>query len=162
MLVRSSKGSFVLVMSMPECVTKGGSSMLNLLKVTTLSVLLTGCATTPVSLSEAIPIPADRQLLFGSASASTSPVIITRDVGILGTGCATRVTVDGKLAALIRSGEKLTLNLPSSTVVVGAEPDGICGGGLVEIEAKPQGTEPLLFRIASEEGGIRLYRTARR
>jgi hypothetical protein len=81
---------------------------------------------------------------------------------MLGAACATRVTVDGKLAALVRSGEKLALNIPLGTVVLGAEPDGICGGGLVEIEAKAQGAEPLLFRIAAEEGGIRLFRTTKR
>jgi len=136
--------------------------MLKLLKFSTLLVLMAGCATTPVPLSEAAPVPAERQFLFASPVGGTAPIVITRDVGMLGAGCATRVTVDGKLAALVRSGEKLILNIPSGTVVLGAEPDGVCGGGLVEIEAKPQGIEPTLFRIAAEEGGIRLYRTAKR
>ena len=123
---------------------------------------LVGCATTPIPLSEAVPVPPDRQFLFAIPVGGTAPIVITRDIGMLGTGCATRVTVDGKLAALVRSGEKVTLNIPSGTVVLGAEPDGICGGGLVEIEAKPQGAAPILFRIAADEGGIRLYRTTKR
>ncbi|MDO8374968.1 MAG: hypothetical protein Q7K57_57530 [Burkholderiaceae bacterium] len=136
--------------------------MLKLLKAVSLLALLSGCATTPVPLSEATAVPADRQFLFAIPVGGTAPIVITRDIGMLGTGCATRVTVDGKLAALVRSGEKVTLNIPLGTAVLGAEPDGICGGGLVEIEAKPQGTDPILFRIAAEEGGIRLFRTARR
>jgi hypothetical protein len=77
---------------------------------------------------------------------------------MLGAGCAaTRVTVNGKLDALVRSGEKLTLNIPLGTVVLGAEPEGICGGGVVEIEAKPQGVALIWFGIAAEEGGIACF-----
>lgn len=107
-------------------------------------------------------MPPNRQFLFAIPVGGTAPIVITSDIGMLGTRCATRVTVDGKLAALVRSGEKLTLSIPSGTVVLGVEPDGICGGGLVEIEAKPQEADSILFRIAAEECGIRLYRTARR
>ena len=123
--------------------------------------LISGCATTPISSGQADPVPADRQLRFRAPASNTVPVSITRDSGFVSSACATRVFVNGELAAYVRAGERVTLNVPAGEVILGAQPDGICAGGLVETQAILQLGRQIQFRIGYDHNGsIGLYRTA--
>ena len=92
---------------------------------------LGGCATTPLSSNEAAPVSTSSHLSFKQASNDTVPVMVIRDSGFMGSACNTKVTVNGKLAALLASGEKVLLHIPVGEVFIGAEASGICAGGLV-------------------------------
>ena len=88
-----------------------------------------------------------------------------RDTGITASACATSVYVNGEVAAYVRSGEKVTLNIPAGDVILGVQPDGVCGlgGGLVELEAKVQPGRLMHYRIGYDQSGsVGLYRTIER
>lgn len=133
----------------------------NVAKMLVVIAVMSGCATTPIPSSQADNVSAERHLRFRSAASGTVPIVITRDAGLMSSACSTRVFVNGELAANIRAGEKVTLNIPAGDVILGAQPDGICAGGLVEIEARLQAAKPSQYRIGYDHNGsLGLYRTA--
>ena len=120
-----------------------------------------GCATTPISSQQATPVPEERQFLYRHGGADTAQVLVKRDTGFMGSACATRVYVDGKLAAYVDSGEKVIFHIPAETVIIGAEPHGICGGGLIEAVAQLSPGKQVQFRISIDQtASMGLYRTA--
>jgi len=136
------------------------------MKLPVLAILLlalAGCATTPVPISEATPVPAARHLAFKSPGVGTAPVVIRRDSGFQASACATQVFVNGALAAYIRSGEIVTLHVPAGAVIFGAMADAICAGGLVEKQATLTAGTTTHFRIGYDtNGALGLYVTATR
>lgn len=136
-------------------------SSIKLLTLLLMVAVLPGCATTPIGGNQANNIPAERHLRFKNQSSDTASVIVTRDTGFMSAACATRVFVNGELAAYVRAGERVTLNISAGEIILGAQPDGICAGGLVEIEAKLQAGRIIRYRIAYDHNGsLGLYRTA--
>ena len=125
-------------------------------------LLLAGCATEPIPNSEAGSIPMQRHLLFRDPAPGAAPVVVIRDPGFLGAACATQLLVNDKVAAYVNAGEKVTLHIPEGTVILGAEPDGICGGGRIEVEAKLQAGQKVSYRIAKSQTGSGFYRTTDR
>ena len=77
-------------------------------------VMLAGCST-PVTSSDAKPVPADR--IFGyqvkPQGVDFGTLVITRDTGFVGGGVAVTVSIDGKQAAALRTGERVTLYVPA-------------------------------------------------
>lgn len=125
--------------------------------------LLAGCSTTPVSLSEATPVPQDRHLAYKHAGDNTGAVVVRRDSGIQSSMCATQILVNGRIAAYIRTGERITLHLPAGDFILGAVADSICAGGLVELRAQATPGTPQHFRIGYDSNGtFGLYATATR
>ena len=155
----------VLALAMPQnFIPRKANMSTRLTNISTLLIaiaILSGCATTPMPSAQAEHIPAERQLGFRSATSGTVPVIITRDSGFMSSACATLILVNGTPAAYVRAGEKVTLNIPVGDTILGAQPDGICAGGLVEVEAKLQAGKPNNYRIGYDQNGsLGLYRTA--
>jgi hypothetical protein len=100
-----------------------------------LTVSLTACATQPVSIYQASPVPSSRilapQLL--SQAQYTGSLIIKRDSGFMGSACTIRVFVNTVPVADLAPSEKIELFVPLGEHVVGATPTGIlCGGGSSE------------------------------
>lgn len=88
-------------------------------------VLATACATSPVALSEAKPVPADR--VFAHSQPIDEPsgqLVVVRDQGALGAACPIALYVDGQIAAHFRTSETLTFHLPVGQHVIGAGPSG--------------------------------------
>ena len=125
-------------------------------------LILSGCSsTTPIASRNAVHIPSDRHLNFKKPHPDASVVIITRDKGLAGSLCATRVYANGKLAAYVKPGEKVQLHVRSSQIILGIQPDGICGGAFVEREVKTSPSKPSYYRISYDHGGtMGLYPTA--
>ncbi|MCE5232912.1 MAG: hypothetical protein ABFC67_10770 [Mizugakiibacter sp.] len=93
-------------------------------------LLLTACATKPISLVDAKPVPADRLLAFSTPSvAGSGELTVVRDVGLTGGGCYLGVFVNHELAVEIDRGERATLYLPAGRFVVSAKSVGraLCG-----------------------------------
>ena len=112
----------------------------------------------PISNSAATSVSA---LRYAHARPGTVPVLVKRDSGFMGAACSTRLYVDGELVAYLGAGEKVILNVPVGEVIIGAEPGGMCAGGLVEREARLTSERRIAFRIGIDHtGSMGLYRTS--
>ncbi|WP_153066562.1 hypothetical protein [Xanthomonas arboricola] len=91
--------------------------------------LLASCATKPVSDGAAVSVPSDRAYLYQAAIADGGTLVVTRDAGFQGSACDVGVLIDGKDAARLKPGERVTFNLPAGEVILGAKPvgAGLCG-----------------------------------
>ena len=70
------------------------------------ALLLAGCATTPTAPSRATPVPRDRLLAFQDTTQErNATLVVTRDSGILGSGCFLSFLIDGVHAARFDVGE---------------------------------------------------------
>jgi len=100
-------------------------------------ILIAGCATRPVSNSEAVPVP-DVRILESKYSSSITlmgNVNIKRDSGVFGSACTTRLYINSVPVADIQPSEILSLNLPSSEYIFSVWPNGVCGGGMSEVKS---------------------------
>ena len=118
-------------------------------------LLMSGCATSAISTSEAQPVPADRML---SAEYSVNRpdrclVIVKRDTGSAGSECTSRLLVDGKPVADLATGEKVTLYLPLGEHIIGADPNGECHGGLSTTSVTALRGQPATLRIQYGSNG---------
>ena len=133
------------------------------------AVLLTSCAATePIALAEAKQVPFANQLLYhdpnrqgasividggdvvaqeprqATADAQTVPVTIVRDQGFFGAGLAATVLVNGRAAAYLGAGEKVTLHIPPGNYVIEA---ALAGRYRAESILPVQAGRPLYYRI---------------
>lgn len=127
--------------------------------------ILTGCASTPVSTSEAIQIPDSRVLDGGRQyllpTKNSGIFIVKRDSGIMGAACSTKIYLNGKSIADLDTSEKVVLNLPVGEYIVSAEPNGVCGGGLTEVKFNVKDNSQSVFRYGtSGNGSPSIYSTA--
>lgn len=87
--------------------------------------LAAACATRPVALTEAKPVPVDRVFAYSQAHVGPSgTVVIVRDAGHMGGGCPLALYVDGVLAAHVRTSETVTLTVPAGNHIFGGGPAG--------------------------------------
>ena len=143
-------------------------SVSTILKVFILSfnaVLLIGCASTPVSTSEAVSVPNNRILADGkqfiAPSKNTGKIIVKRDSGFIGSACTVRIYLNGKGVADLDVSEKMVLNLTEGEYIVSAEPNGVCGGGLTEVKASVKPNSESVFRYGTSSNfSSSLYPTA--
>ncbi|HEY0342105.1 MAG TPA: hypothetical protein VGC34_14965, partial [Steroidobacteraceae bacterium] len=79
-----------------------------------LTCLLSGCATSPVSTDAARTVPDSRVLTprWRTSAPSSGTLLVKRDSGFLGGGCAIRLSIDGVPAADLRTSEKIEFDLP--------------------------------------------------
>lgn len=94
-----------------------------------LSILISGCATSPVSKDEAKSVPQDRILYSGTGS---SKIVIIRDKGwMAGGGCYVMATMDGKEVARLDTAEKVELKVTPGRHIIGLNGDrygkALCG-----------------------------------
>jgi len=92
---------------------------------------LSSCATTPVPASQATPAPVARLLAFQSKPEGPSgTIIVTRDEGILGSGCFYSIQINGILAARLAVREKASFFVEPGEIVLrsGRDPldTGLC------------------------------------
>lgn len=121
---------------------------------------LCGCATTATPLSEATPLPLDRVLLKTAPKPHDTTVVVTRDSGLMDSGCYISLLINGKLAARFGTRETTTYFLaPEPTLFkIGRDPDGrgLCHLNQAvwheqEFHLRPDATE--YFRIEVYGGG---------
>jgi hypothetical protein len=92
---------------------------------------LAGCATTPISQSQARQAPASRLFAYQTPMGKDDgTLIVVRDKGALGSGCRNIVYIDGKESALLSSSEKATFYVAAGRHLLGNAPsgNGLCGG----------------------------------
>ena len=120
--------------------------------------LLAGCASTAISVRDAVPVPADEIYGFQSKpSGESGKVTVVRDSGAVGSGCDIVVYVDGRKAAKIGTGQRATFNLPSGTTNLGAglAGSGLCAGAAIRtIAATVRSGKESLYRISGDMAGF--------
>ncbi len=116
--------------------------------VLTTTLALAGCATTPVSTSDAQAVPLER--VFASDVLLRKPgtclVIVKRDQGFFGSACSSRVLVDGRPVVDLATGEKVSLYLSEGDHIIGADSKA-CGGGISEVSIAARSDRPSTLRI---------------
>lgn len=130
-----------------------------------LAAWLTGCATVGTAPHQAIPLPAERLML--KTSVGDAKVTVIRDSGALGSGCYFALWVNRELAARMGVAERVTFDVPSGEVLLGAsrDPQGaaLCSAAVdttkVQMETILRPGEHKMFRLAiPQEGGVRVVR----
>ncbi|MFJ2527814.1 hypothetical protein [Pseudomonas helmanticensis] len=109
------------------------------------SALMAGCATSPVPSSEADPVPSSRLFAFQTPANGDSILVVTRDTGFVGGGCNTTVSIDGRRAAEIASGETAKFRVAPGEHILSASS---CGSGLKERETNTKAGSTKKFRIS--------------
>ncbi len=104
-----------------------------------------GCATSPVPSSEADPVPSSRLFAFQAKAPCDSTLVVTRDKGFVGAGCNTTLSIDGRRAAEIGSGETAKFRVAPGEHIVSASS---CGSGLKERETIIKAGGIKKFRIS--------------
>jgi hypothetical protein len=121
-----------------------------------LALCLMACATQPVSIDHASPVPASRVLApqWLSQARYTGSLVIKRDAGFMGSACTIRVFVNAVPVADLAPSEKIELFVPLGEYVVGATSNGtICGGGTSEAAVVVRAESQKILRIASGQSG---------
>jgi len=118
---------------------------------------LVGCSTTPVSTSDAIPVPKDRiyeqGIKYQSQVPNSGQVVIKRDAGTMGWLCTAKIFLNSIPVADLEKSEKVSLYLPEGEYIISADPEGLCGGGLVEVSAKVKAGSIQYFRYGFSGSG---------
>lgn len=108
--------------------------MKKLLLISLVSILLTGCSTSPVSLDKAVSVPKDRVLAHSEYNPDYAKVEIVRDSGALGGGCYLSVIFRDEHLARFDVSEKATFYLPDGEWNFAVAPDpngkGLCSSAL--------------------------------
>jgi hypothetical protein len=122
---------------------------------TLLILSLAACATQPITIQQASPVPLARILApqLGSQGPHTGSLIIKRDSGFMGSACTIRVFVDAVPVADLAPAEKVELFVALGEHIVGATSNGICGGGAAETAVVIRPEQQRVLRIASGQSG---------
>ncbi|CQJ05623.1 TPA: hypothetical protein ACHYPN_002474 [Yersinia enterocolitica] len=112
---------------------------------------LSGCATTAVKPSNALQAPKERVFLYQNLLPGASQLTVVRDSGFLGGGCYAAVFLNGKKAASLNPGEKVSFYLLPGEWMIGFQ-----GEGKVCI-ADELPTEQEINLKAGQSKGVRLF-----
>jgi len=128
-----------------------------------LTLAISACATHPVSNAEATHVPNERllSLQFLRPAAGTVEVTVKRDSGVFGAACSSRIFVNGTPVADLDTSEKVVLHLPEGEHILSAWPNGMCGGGMSEVNVVVRPGKQLNFRVGyGSSGDFAIHPTA--
>ena len=119
-------------------------------------LVLSGCATAPISTTLAKPTPKERILAYQEKNDGYAEVEISRDTGFLGGGCYLSVLFRNETIGRFDPGEKATFYLPVGqwAMAVASDPDGrgLCAASGFSSAIEKQDIKPNIkniFRISS-------------
>lgn len=123
--------------------------MFKLIPFIIFSLCLAGCVIKPVSTDKAKPVPPDRILenQYFSPDEKKVQVVIKRDQGHVGSACKTKVLVDGVSVATLKMSEKMVIYLTAEKHILSSIPQGVCGGGIAELDIDLSAKRNATFRI---------------
>lgn len=118
-------------------------------------LLLSGCATTPITLQQAVPVPGARVLApqLVAQRSNTGSLVVKRDSGFMGSACTVRVFVDAVPVADLAPSEKVEVFVGFGEHSVVVTSNGICGGGTSETAVTILPERQRILRIASGQSG---------
>lgn len=124
------------------------------------ALALSGCATSPMPVSEAKPVPSDEIYGFKSpASKDSGSLTVFRDDGFVGSGCDIILYIDGQRAAKIGPGQKVSFNLPAGDVNLGTglAESGLCSGAAIKtVASNIKSGREAIYRINGDMQGFYL------
>ena len=125
-----------------------------------LLLALGGCATSPMRISEARPVPASEMYAIKSqGTQDPGRLTIFRDDGFDGAGCDVVFYIDGQRAAKIGPGQKASFVLPAGKVNLGAglAESGLCAGVAIKtVAANIRPRKEVIYRINWDTQGFNL------
>lgn len=125
-----------------------------------LLLALCGCATSPMRVSEARPVPASEMYAIKSqGTQDAGRLTIFRDDGFDGAGCDVVFYIDGQRAAKIGPGQKASFVLPAGKVNLGAglAESGLCAGVAIKtVAANIRPRKEVIYRINWDTQGFNL------
>ncbi len=130
--------------------------------------LISACATKPIALEDATPIPADRRYSeiqqYADTRSGYAKVNFVRDAGMVGAAISLTLLVNGELIARIRRKEILTIYLPAGSHDLALGPgkltSGPAGQGLVEQVLQAESGAEYSYRVGLDMNvGLVLERT---
>ncbi len=123
--------------------------MLKLIPFIIFSSCLIGCAIKPVSTDNAKSVPPERIIdsQYFSPDERKVQVVIKRDQGHVGSACKTKVLINGVSVASLKMSEKMVVYLTAEKHILSSLPQGVCGGGIAELEMDLSGKRNATFRI---------------
>ncbi|AKV06149.1 prophage PssSM-02 [Pseudomonas fluorescens NCIMB 11764] len=124
------------------------------------ALALSGCATSPMPVSEAKPVPSDEIYGFKSPALKDSgSLTVFRDDGFVGSGCDIILYIDGQRAAKIGPGQKVSFNLPAGDVNLGTglAESGLCSGAAIKtVASNIKSGKEAIYRINGDMQGFYL------
>jgi hypothetical protein len=116
---------------------------------------LTACATTPLTIGQAVAVPDSRILApqWLAQASNTGSLVVKRDSGFMGSACTIRVFVDAVPVADLAPSEKIEIYVDLGEHSVVATSNGICGGGTSEAAVVIMPERQRILRIASGQSG---------
>jgi len=122
--------------------------------------LLTGCATSPVKVSDSREVPSERHLsgfaAVAAPSAAKAKVVVVRDAGMLGAGAPAKLLVDGAPVARLWFGERVEFYVTGGDHIFGVKPDPQLMGALTENSFSFTAGRTYHFRISISESSFRI------
>lgn len=123
-------------------------------------MLLSACATSPVSIDNAAPVPAERLLAFQDATAGEAEITVIRDKGFTGGGCYGALIINNILAGRFDVSEAAVFYLPVGETLLryGRDPEGkaLCSTGQdhwVQRETVLKHGDKKTFRLSIDANG---------
>jgi hypothetical protein len=89
-------------------------------------LVLAGCGTASQHDTAIRDAVANRVFLYQSPNDGDATLMVTRENGLFGGGCSSRLSIDQKFAADIEIGEQVTFHLPNGQHTLGLESSGAC------------------------------------
>ena len=142
---------------------KLGEAVKILVSIALAAFMFGGCATTPIRSVDAIRVPNERLFAFQEMTATaTAKIVVTRDVGLLGSGCYVGLGINKVHAARLDVGETSNFYVEPGEVLLslGVDPLGVglCFSAgntkvLVTREIYIRSGEEKLYRIVSLPAG---------
>lgn len=113
------------------------------------TLFITGCVIKPVSNDDAKIVPNKRMLdgAYFIKDDSKVFVVIKRDQGHVGSACTTKILIDGNPVVNLRMSEKIMIYLSPEQHIISSIPQGVCGGGIAELQIDLTSTKPATFRV---------------
>lgn len=125
-----------------------------------LLLALGGCATSPMRVYEARPVPANEMYAIKSQGTNDpGRLTVLRDDGFFGAGCDAVFYIDGQRAARIRPGQKASFVLPAGEVNLGTglAESGLCTGVAIKtVAANIKPGKEVIYRINWDTQGFEL------
>ena len=128
---------------------------MKLLIVLLILCVLTGCATSEVSLKNAKQVPDDRLFIKNNVNGD-SIITIIRDSGFLGSGCNINVFINEELAATLDVSEKATFHINEGEMFLGLQltGSGLCiSNSISQLETSIKRGQHKTYRVALDQYG---------
>ena len=126
-------------------------------------VLLQGCETAPIQVSEAHPVPKERLVtlpVVDRSSPDLAAVTVTRDSGMFGSGPSILLSIDKQEIAYFRTSETLSFPIAAGEHLVSIVPSPAFGAAVREFELYIKPKVHNYYRISVTQGGILFQRTS--